>query len=128
MALDGLDHCICAVLGGSDRFQGITPRHNLADHQVRTIAFKLRFHTLLEERESNTGSYCFYPPFLLQMETMDAELRSFECSVISPLRVLYVSIQNVDVRAGSLKILLHVLEVTLFILKARFGESTMYND
>jgi len=45
------------------------------------------------------------------METWLAELRSLECSVISPLRVLYFSTQNIDVRAGSLKILLHVLEV-----------------
>ncbi|XXG73744.1 hypothetical protein AAC387_Pa07g2600 [Persea americana] len=85
MALDGLDQCICAVLG-SDHFQGITPRHNLADHQ---------------------------------METIDAELRSFECSVISPLRVLYDSTLNLDVRAGSLKILLHVLE--------RHGEKLYYS-
>lgn len=45
------------------------------------------------------------------METWLADLRSLECSVISPLRVLYFSTQNIDVRAGSLKILLHVLEV-----------------
>ncbi|GAB4855419.1 hypothetical protein Ancab_024046 [Ancistrocladus abbreviatus] len=37
-------------------------------------------------------------------------LRSLECAVISPLRVLYFSTQSIDVRAGSLKILLHVLE------------------
>lgn len=45
-----------------------------------------------------------------EMGTRPAELRSLECSVISPLRVLYFSTQNIDVRAGSLKILLHVLE------------------
>lgn len=45
------------------------------------------------------------------MEATDAELRSLECSVISSLRVLYFSTQTADVRAGSLKILLHVLEV-----------------
>lgn len=42
---------------------------------------------------------------------MHKELRSLECSVISPLRVLYFSTQSADVRAGCLKILLHVLEV-----------------
>ncbi|XP_057962995.1 uncharacterized protein LOC131154318 isoform X2 [Malania oleifera] len=42
--------------------------------------------------------------------TMDTELRSLECAVISPLRVLYFTIQNSDVRTGALKILLHVLE------------------
>ncbi|XP_041019772.1 protein MON2 homolog isoform X5 [Juglans microcarpa x Juglans regia] len=45
-----------------------------------------------------------------EMGTRLAELRALECSVISPLRVLYFSTQNIDVRAGSLKILLHVLE------------------
>ncbi|PON87081.1 Mon2, dimerization and cyclophilin-binding domain containing protein [Trema orientale] len=44
------------------------------------------------------------------METMLTEIGSLECAVISPLRVLYFSTQSVDVRAGSLKILLHVLE------------------
>lgn len=85
LALDGLDQSICAVLG-SDRFQGITPRNHLADHQ---------------------------------MEVVDAGLKSFECSVILPLRVLYVSTQNPDLRAGSLKILLHVLE--------RHGEKLYYS-
>lgn len=42
--------------------------------------------------------------------TLPTELGSLECSVISPLRVLYFSTQNPDVRSGSLKILLHVLE------------------
>ncbi|KAK4596244.1 hypothetical protein RGQ29_014332 [Quercus rubra] len=54
-----------------------------------------------------------------EMETWLAELRSLECSVISPLRVLYFSTQNIDVRAGSLKILLHVLE--------RHGEKLHYS-
>lgn len=54
-----------------------------------------------------------------EMETRLAELRSLECSVISPLRVLYFSTQNIDVRAGSLKILLHVLE--------RHGEKLHYS-
>ncbi|OVA15488.1 protein of unknown function DUF1981 [Macleaya cordata] len=47
------------------------------------------------------------------------ESRSFEYAVISPLRVLYFSTQNLDVRAGSLKILLHVLE--------RHGEKLYYS-
>ncbi|KAE8010084.1 hypothetical protein FH972_006478 [Carpinus fangiana] len=54
-----------------------------------------------------------------EMGTRLAELRSLECSVISPLRVLYFSTQNIDVRAGSLKILLHVLE--------RHGENLHYS-
>ncbi|KAA8544984.1 hypothetical protein F0562_019799 [Nyssa sinensis] len=53
------------------------------------------------------------------MENLHTELRSLECAIISPLRVLYFSTQNVDVRAGSLKILLHVLE--------RHGEKLRYS-
>ncbi|XP_039022425.1 protein MON2 homolog isoform X2 [Hibiscus syriacus] len=48
----------------------------------------------------------------------ETELRLLESAVISPLRVLYSSQSN-DVRAGSLKILLHVLE--------RCGEKLRYS-
>ncbi|KAH1192066.1 Protein MON2 [Glycine max] len=54
-----------------------------------------------------------------QMEVNLDKLRSLECSVISPLKVLYFSTQSVDVRVGSLKILLHVLE--------RYGEKLHYS-
>ncbi|XP_019258208.1 PREDICTED: protein MON2 homolog isoform X2 [Nicotiana attenuata] len=53
------------------------------------------------------------------VQTENIELRSLECAVISPLKVLYSSAQNIDVRAGSLKILLHVLE--------RHGEKLHYS-
>ncbi|XP_059649380.1 uncharacterized protein LOC132295225 isoform X2 [Cornus florida] len=53
------------------------------------------------------------------MNNLHTYLRSLECSIISPLRVLYFSNQSVDVRAGSLKILLHVLE--------RYGEKLRYS-
>ncbi|XP_057496302.1 uncharacterized protein LOC130781215 [Actinidia eriantha] len=53
------------------------------------------------------------------MEALHAELRSLECAVVSPLRVLYFSTQSNDVRVGSLKILLHVLE--------RHGEKLHYS-
>ncbi|XP_058213354.1 uncharacterized protein LOC131325232 isoform X4 [Rhododendron vialii] len=45
------------------------------------------------------------------MEDLHTELRSLECAVVSPLRVLYFSTRSNDVRAGALKILLHVLEM-----------------
>ncbi|KAI9098922.1 hypothetical protein K1719_024689 [Acacia pycnantha] len=45
-----------------------------------------------------------------EIEGSTSELRPLECSVISALKVLYFSTQSVDVRVGSLKILLHVLE------------------
>ncbi|KAJ4719601.1 Protein MON2-like protein [Melia azedarach] len=54
-----------------------------------------------------------------KVETKQRELRSLECAVISPLRVLYFSTQSTDVRAGTLKILLHVLE--------RCGEKLHYS-
>lgn len=47
------------------------------------------------------------------MQTKLRDLRLLECAVISPLDVLYSSSQSFDVRAGSLRILLHVLEVCL---------------
>ncbi|KAJ8556427.1 hypothetical protein K7X08_029818 [Anisodus acutangulus] len=53
------------------------------------------------------------------VQTENIELRSLECAVISPLKVLYSSAQNIDVRTGSLKILLHVLE--------RHGEKLHYS-
>ncbi|KAJ7973440.1 protein MON2-like isoform X1 [Quillaja saponaria] len=53
------------------------------------------------------------------LEESPSELRSLECSVISPLKVLYLSTQSIDGRAGSLKILLHVLE--------RHGEKLYYS-
>ncbi|KAK4768270.1 hypothetical protein SAY87_003411 [Trapa incisa] len=44
------------------------------------------------------------------LEATEAEIQSLECSIITPLKVLYFSNQSIDVRAASLKILLHVLE------------------
>ncbi|KAH1229745.1 Protein MON2 [Glycine max] len=58
-------------------------------------------------------------PFWDQMEVNLDKLMSLECSIISPLKVLYFSTQSVDVRIGSLKILLHVLE--------RYGEKLHYS-
>ncbi|XP_057428079.1 uncharacterized protein LOC130721323 isoform X3 [Lotus japonicus] len=54
-----------------------------------------------------------------EMEANLDKLRTLECSVISPLKVLYFSTQSIDVRVGSLKILLHVLE--------RYGEKLHYS-
>ncbi|KAK7269248.1 hypothetical protein RIF29_21968 [Crotalaria pallida] len=54
-----------------------------------------------------------------EMEAYLDKLRSLECSIISPLKVLYFSTQSIDVRIGSLKILLHGLE--------RYGEKLHYS-
>ncbi|XWS58298.1 hypothetical protein CRYUN_Cryun08bG0021900 [Craigia yunnanensis] len=53
------------------------------------------------------------------VESKETELSLLESAAISPLRVLYSSSQSIDVRAGSLKILLHVLE--------RCGEKLRYS-
>lgn len=45
-----------------------------------------------------------------KVKTAVTEIGSFECAILSPLAVLYMSSQCLDVRAGTLKILLHVLE------------------
>ncbi|KAJ6846953.1 protein MON2-like protein isoform X4 [Iris pallida] len=45
-----------------------------------------------------------------QVERVDTGKESFECSVLSPLMALYTPSHSLDVRAGALKILLHVLE------------------
>ncbi|KFK26462.1 hypothetical protein AALP_AA8G252200 [Arabis alpina] len=55
----------------------------------------------------------------LDVESKSTELKSVECAVLSSLRVLYFSAQKADVRVGSLKILLHVLE--------RCGEKLYYS-
>uniref|UniRef100_A0A1J3F4G6 Protein MON2-like protein n=1 Tax=Noccaea caerulescens TaxID=107243 RepID=A0A1J3F4G6_NOCCA len=55
----------------------------------------------------------------LDVESKSSELKSVECAVLSSLRVLYFSAQKADVRVGSLKILLHVLE--------RCGEKLYYS-
>lgn len=38
------------------------------------------------------------------------KIKPFTYSVLSPLRVFYTSSQNLDVRAGSLKVVLHAME------------------
>ncbi|ESQ32284.1 hypothetical protein EUTSA_v10003510mg [Eutrema salsugineum] len=55
----------------------------------------------------------------LDVESKSTELKSVECAVLSSLRLLYFSAQKADIRVGSLKILLHVLE--------RCGEKLYYS-
>ncbi|KAK7391922.1 hypothetical protein VNO78_20346 [Psophocarpus tetragonolobus] len=108
MALDALDQSISAVLG-SDRFQDYKQSKSLEPSQ------EVRGWGLagggIGEGDLVGGWAC--------MEVNLDKLRSLECSVISPLKVLYFSTQSVDVRVGSLKILLHVLE--------RYGEKLRYS-
>ncbi|CAI9102822.1 OLC1v1001167C1 [Oldenlandia corymbosa var. corymbosa] len=55
----------------------------------------------------------------INMQPKSMDLRSLECSAIAPLDALYSTSQSFDVRAGSLRILLHVLE--------RHGEKLCYS-
>ncbi|CAH8299817.1 unnamed protein product [Eruca vesicaria subsp. sativa] len=55
----------------------------------------------------------------LDAESNSTELKSVECAVLSSLRALYFSAEKADVRVGSLKILLHILE--------RCGERLYYS-
>ncbi|XP_027162674.1 protein MON2 homolog isoform X2 [Coffea eugenioides] len=52
-------------------------------------------------------------------QTKFRDLRTLECAVISPLDTLYSSSKSFDIHAGSLRILLHVLE--------RHGEKLCYS-
>lgn len=110
MALDALDQSISAVLG-SDQFQNYKQFKSLKTSQ------EVRPSTIFITRTP----YFIYGGFLMcpndmQMEASLDRMMSLECSVISPLKVLYFSTQSVDVRLGSLKILLHVLEVMLLLI------------
>ncbi|CAN1245366.1 Protein MON2 homolog [Linum grandiflorum] len=91
MALDALDRSITATIGSESFQDHVSSRSNGASDNVSD---------------------------LLWMES-DSELRTLECSIISPIRVLYFNSQSVDVRNGSLKILLNVLE--------RHGEKLYYS-
>lgn len=111
MALDALDQSISAVLG-SDQFQNYKQFKPLQTSQeVRSSThFITRNQYFIHSRIYNV-------PRLngMQKEADLDKLMSLECSVISPLKALYFSTQSVDVRLGSLKILLHVLEVLLLL-------------
>ncbi|KAJ4841109.1 hypothetical protein Tsubulata_003740 [Turnera subulata] len=71
------------------------------DQSISAVLASERFQDNVPSRMRGTSH---------DMENRSKELRLLECSVISPLRVLYFSTQSIDVRTGSLKILLHVLE------------------
>ncbi|CAI0384415.1 unnamed protein product [Linum tenue] len=78
------------------------------DRSMTAILGSESFHDYVSSRSNG-------PPDM----TSNTELKTLECSIISPIRVLYFSSQSVDVRTGSLKILLNVLE--------RHGEKLYYS-
>ncbi|CAA6667168.1 unnamed protein product [Spirodela intermedia] len=86
--------------------------NNNPSPQVRSMALDVLDRSIC----SVLGSDKFQDVALLhcqlgaKTEEDDAASKSFERSILSPIRILYMSSQNLDVRAGCLKILLHVLE------------------
>lgn len=104
VALDALDRAICGVLA-SQQFQdglsragsGILP----AGREVNGSANHAQMYKgYLEASE-------------LPLEPQNNEYIALECALIQPLSTLYTYGRITDVRSGSLKILLHVLEVSL---------------
>lgn len=78
---------------------------NSPNHHLRAMALK----ALDQSISAVLGSEQFEDHALSRHFTK-TEMKAIEISVISPLHVLYGSCPNSDVHAGSLKILLHVLE------------------
>eukprot|EP01018_Ginkgo_biloba_P023241 Gb_33881 [translate_table: standard] len=98
VALDALDRSICAVLG-SDHVQKesltATSPGSKVHQEMKAV------NNISDGKVSDTGR---------EQHEFNSEPKSLECAVILPLRALYSNSQNAEVRAGSLKILLHVLE------------------
>ncbi|CAN4110213.1 unnamed protein product [Withania somnifera] len=102
-----------------DHFIELTDSSN---QHVRIIALKAMDQSISAVLGSNEFQECASSKLhgeFNDVQTENTELRSLECAVISPLKVLFSSAQNIDVRAASLKILLHVLE--------RHGEKLHYS-
>lgn len=76
------------------------------NHHLRTMAL----NALDQSISAVLGSDQFEENALSRHHGIKTEMKALEISVISPLHVLYDSCSSSDVHAGSLKILLHVLE------------------
>ncbi|KAL7607146.1 uncharacterized protein LOC111910718 [Lactuca sativa] len=79
---------------------------NSPNHHLRAMAL----NALDQSISAVLGSDQFEEHALSRHLGSKTEMKALEISVISPLHVLYGSCQSSDVQAGSLKILLHVLE------------------
>lgn len=102
VALEALDRSICAVLGCdhiSSDASGIT---SVDDTSQETGGQVSEDCAAADEPEPSKVVNGDQKPFFIS----DA----FECKVILPLQTLYSFGQSIEVRAGALKILLHVLE------------------
>ncbi|PWA64388.1 ARM repeat superfamily protein [Artemisia annua] len=79
---------------------------NSPNHHLRAMALK----ALDQSISAVLGSDQFEENALSRNHGIKTEMKALEISVISPLHILYDSCSSGDVHAGSLKILLHVLE------------------
>ncbi|XP_057816566.2 uncharacterized protein LOC131029908 isoform X2 [Cryptomeria japonica] len=104
VALDAIDRSICAVLGCA-KFQKesllVSPIHSQVQSETKYEQHELNSEVTNTTKDSKFGTVA---------HELHSELKTFECIVILPLKSLYSDIQNAEVRAGALKILLHVLE------------------
>ncbi|KAK1432406.1 hypothetical protein QVD17_09302 [Tagetes erecta] len=88
---------------------------NSPNQHLRTMALS----ALDQSISAVLGSDQFEENSLSRHHGIKTELKALEISVISPLHVLYDSCPSSDVHAGSLKVLLHVLE--------RYGDKLCYS-
>ncbi|KAH9318494.1 hypothetical protein KI387_020263, partial [Taxus chinensis] len=104
VALDALDRSICAVLG-CEKVQ----KESLMVSSMRAKV----------QRETNNDQHAMISEVISTRKdfksvcvayVLNSEPEAFECAIILPLKILYSHRQNAEVRAGALKILLHVLE------------------
>ncbi|KAI3669236.1 hypothetical protein L6452_40463 [Arctium lappa] len=79
---------------------------NSPNHHLRAMALK----ALDQSISAVLGSDQFEENALSRQRGTKTEMKALEISVISPLHVVYGSCASSDVHAGSLKILLHILE------------------
>ncbi|KAF5791184.1 putative mon2, dimerization and cyclophilin-binding domain, guanine nucleotide exchange factor [Helianthus annuus] len=88
---------------------------NSPNHHLRAMAL----NALDQSISAVLGSDKFEENALSRHHGIKTEMKALEISIISPLHILYDSCPNSDVNAGSLKILLHVLE--------RHGDKLFYS-
>lgn len=103
VALDAIDRSICAVLGCTKvQKESLLSSsiHSEVQSETKYDQYELKSEVNSTGNDSKSGSVA---------HKSNPEPKTFECTVILPLKSLY-HIQNSEVRAGALKILLHVLE------------------
>lgn len=106
VALDALDRAICGVLA-SQQFQEHAPGVESAkdfNHEVNEGAQDVESSVMKADNGDSSASTCV-------QQSIDKI--SLECTLLQPLSTLYNYERITDIRAGALKTLLHILEVSL---------------